>query len=315
MKNNRLFKKEKFNSQDIAPTIRKNVLIELTHMAHTAQNPAGNKTLTTIIKQWDTSLARLENILKNKLIDLNAEICLSENTLPKTFSNKVLRIGVYPISANPLHWGHLLIGISAIVTHKLDKVVFIIAGEDPKKPNLAPQEWRHAISKKVLNKFYPLFAYSDIAKNGKFDGEINIFRILELNPFQKIDAFYIAGTDHCYRVNPKKGDKDTIQKLEENIANKICHYNTIAHSISVIFVGREGGSNQAVNTTLNIEFIPQLEFQASSTMIRDALTEMGKKEDLTLLPFTIFKNIFEQENHLPKTLPSNKDNFLPQISS
>jgi hypothetical protein len=73
---------------------------------------------------------------------------------------------------------------------------------------------RHRKAQNVLGLFTPLFAYSPIALDNSLDGEANVFRILQLNPRQRVDAFYIAGTDHYYRYNPETGKPDTIQKLE-----------------------------------------------------------------------------------------------------
>lgn len=243
-----------------------------------------------IMQEWEKRLAPLDHLLTNKIIDPTVQLCTSIDTLAPYLSNRVLRIGFYPLSANPLHWGHLLVALSAIVHNQLDKIIFIIAGNDPKKPHLALAQWRHGVAEDILEKFSPLFEYSNIAQDGNSDGETNIFKLLALNPFQKIDAFYIVGTDHYYRQNPEKGGKDTIQKLEDNIANKIHNYNEILHSLSVIFVERAGGSPVAVNTSLNVSIVPPLNFLVSSTLIREALTKTKDKQILALLPLTILRH-------------------------
>jgi len=80
---------------------------------------------------------------------------------------------------------------------------------------------RHRMAQNLLGLFTPLSAYSPIALDNSLDGEANVFRILQLNQRQRVDAYYIAGTDHYYRYNPETRKPDTIQKLENGVRGKI----------------------------------------------------------------------------------------------
>src|SRR3989304_2178121 len=57
-----------------------------------------------------------------------------------------LRLGVFPIAANPLHWAHLMSGLAAMERFCLDKIMFVIAGSDPRKPNLASAILGHLVA-------------------------------------------------------------------------------------------------------------------------------------------------------------------------
>jgi len=282
----------------IIETIRKNVRFETAKMIDIFPSEEKDNLILKIVEECDYLLAHIKEHLAASIISPSLDIAIRETEFPKSFYSKALRIGVYPISANPIHWGHLLVALSAIAHYSLDKVVFIIAGDDPRKSYLAPCQWRHYLSDLILVKFSPLLAYSNIARDHNFDGETNIFRFLSLNPFQKIDAFYIGGTDHYYRLDPKKEDKDTIEKLEENITRKAYGFNDIMHSISIIFAKRKGGSDIPVNTSLNVGFIPSLAFDASSTMVREALGDFTKSESLGLLPYTVYEDILSSKEKL-----------------
>ncbi|MBF0504190.1 MAG: hypothetical protein HQL14_03710 [Candidatus Omnitrophica bacterium] len=277
--------------QKIIETIKKNVRFETAKMIDIFPSEEKDNLILKIVEESDLLLAQIKEHLASSKISPSLDLAIHETDFPKNFTNKVLRIGIYPISANPIHWGHLLVALSAIAHCSLDKVVFIIAGDDPRKSQLAPCQWRHHISERVLSKFSPLLAYSDITRNYTFDGETNIFRLLSLNPFQKTDTFYIVGTDHYYRLNPKGNEIDTIQKLEENIAQNLCVFNKIVHSVSVIFAKRKGGSDVLIKTRLNVSFIPALSFEASSTMIREALHNPTKRQFLALLPYTVYESL------------------------
>jgi nicotinic acid mononucleotide adenylyltransferase len=289
----------------IIETIKKNVRFETAKMIDIFPSEEKDALLLKIIEECDARLGQIKAHLNRSIISPSLDIAIRETDYPKSFYNKALRIGVYPISANPIHWGHLLVALSAIAQYSLDKVVFIIAGDDPRKSHLAPCQWRHYLSDRILERFHPLLAYSNIARNYQFDGETNIFRFLTLNPFQKIDAFYIVGTDHYYRLDPKRKDKDTVQKLEENIKQKIHGFNDLMHSVSIIFARRKGGSEIPVETGLNAGFIPALSFEASSTMVREAINNVSKSRALALLPYTVYESILSAENGL---FPDNRKN-------
>ena len=138
-----------------------------------------------------------------------------------------LRIGVYPVTANPFHWAHLLIGLSALTRHKLDKIIYIISGYDPHKPVLVNAEARHRAGKKILNLFAPFYKYSSIALGGNHDGETNIFRLLALNPEQKsqMHTIWLVQITTSAAILQPASLIHTIQKLEDNLRNKIYGFN------------------------------------------------------------------------------------------
>ena len=247
----------------------------------------------------ETSLLSIYNLWKNKEINPEMQVRTSIYDTPKKVVKKVYRIGFYPVAANPFHWAHLLIGLSAITEFKLDKVIFLIAGFDPRKPDLVPLAIRHAMGQEVLKIFDPLFDYSSIAVGSNVDGESNLFSLLSLNREQRIEAFYLAGGDHYHRINPQNNLPDTIQKLEDNIIS--CRGNNNFHSVSAVFIERGGGRERPVKTFLPVHFLPAMPFEASSTIIREALQNTHKREVLAFLPFTAYHYISKFELYFPSS--------------
>ena len=201
-----------------------------------------------------------------------------------------LRLGVFPISANPLHWMHLGAGLMAIARLHLDSVVYIIAGDDPRKPGLLRAEVRHAIAQEMLRPFAPFFRYSPIAIGSDLPGEENLFRLLSMNPDQPIDAHYLAGSDHYQRLCPTSGEPDTIQRLEDGVRKRIYGYRPGVHSVSAAFLDR-GIPTRPVKTFLDVTWIQDIPMKCSSTGIRKALGGQGPPAELLGLPYSVFCHI------------------------
>ena len=209
--------------------------------------------------------------------------------------DRYLRIGVFPTAANPFHWAHLLGGLLVMESFALDKIIFVIAGKDSRKPDMASEALRHAMARSVLKLFRPLFEYSPIALGEAASGEENLFNILGMNPHQRIHAFYLAGGDHYHRYHPETGKPDTIQKLEEGIARGLHGYDSLLHRVTAVFLER-GRLSEEIPTSLDVRWMPGLSVQTSSTAIRQTLSDQRSWQNLTTLPFAAF--FFIQKNRL-----------------
>lgn len=221
--------------------------------------------LETVAIEADKALAKIQKRLDKGAIDPSAKIRLAESDPALPSSARRARVGVYPVAADPFQWGHLLIALRAVGELDVDKIVFVLAGDDVRKPKMTPVETRHPMGREVLDIFAPFFEYSPIAVGTTFDGETNIFRILALNPEQRVEAWYMVGDDH-YRLVDLKGNPDTLPKLE-NYARALGH-NTALHELKVAFIRREAPA-AAVPTELEVRFLKHVGFEASSTQVRN----------------------------------------------
>lgn len=211
---------------------------------------------------------QIEGHVRAGEIDPTVELRAHEQDSSKPATERELRVGVYPVAADPFHWGHMLVGLQAVARLKLDKVVFVLAGDDPRKPNMTKADIRHPMGRAVLDAFAPFFLYSPIAVGTTYDGETNIFRLLALNASQRMRAFYLVGDDH-YRLTDKNGNPDTLPKIEANMSRPELGFDPSKHAVSVAFGEREGRKDQPVPTSLDVSFLPHVGFEASSTQIRN----------------------------------------------
>jgi hypothetical protein len=274
-------------AEQIVAAIAHRLSLELDNMDAFLDGFGGANMLDMIRAEIGSQLTTIRGLIEGGQILPQCNLRLSQEAPHLSPYERPLRIGVFPTAANPFHWMHLLSGLKLMALYKLDKVIYVIAGSDPRKPDLLCADIRHRMGQDILQLFSPLFAYSPIALDNALDGETNIFRILQLNPRQKVDAFYIAGTDHYYRYNPETGKPDTIQKLENGIEGKIFGYNERMHSISAIFLGRGERALNHIDTFLNTHCVQRMPFEASSTSIRKVLAGHDTLEKLAILPYAV----------------------------
>lgn len=241
---------------------------QLAAMAATPGNE-GDPLFTTIARKAQGFIKAIDGHIKSGAIDPSVSIRTSQADGAKPLVDRQLRVGVYPVAGDPLHWGHLLIGLQAIAELKLDKVVFVMAGDDARKPDMTKAAVRHPLGRAVLETFAPFFDYSAIAVGTEYDGETNIFRVLKLNPDQMINAYYMVGDDH-YKLKNASGGDDTIPKLEKNRLKPELGYDAKVHDMSVAFIEREtkAETRASIPSSLEVQFLPEVEFEASSTAVR-----------------------------------------------
>jgi hypothetical protein len=213
------------------------------------------------------SLARIEAHVAAGRIDPSLAIRTHEDHPEAAPPPRAARVGVFPVAADPFQWAHLLTGLRAMADHRLDRVIYVLAGDDERKPEMTPVLHRHPMGLAVLETFAPLFGYSPIAVGTSHDGETNIFRILALNTAHAIHAYYLVGGDHYQRQYPN-GKDDTIAKLEKKVGDASLGHDPEKHTVTVAFIARGTETPGSVPTTLDVTFLPGMPFEASSTQIR-----------------------------------------------
>jgi hypothetical protein len=271
-------------AERIVAAIAHRLSLELSSMKEIMDDGGGRDAIEAISAEMHSQLETIRGLIAGGEIRPRSNLRLSREARDESPGDRPLRVGVFPIAANPFHWMHVLSGLKVMALHRLDKVIYVIAGSDARKPGLLRADVRHHMARDVLRIFFPLLAYSPVALDSAMDGETSIFRILQLNPRHEVDAFYIAGADHHNRYNPVTGRPDAIQKLEDGITGRVLGYDEQMNSISVIFVGRGENARSGIETFLHMESIQGMPFETSSTSIRKSLAGQGTLEKLAALP-------------------------------
>lgn len=238
-------------------------------------------------------LSQIGRLANRGAVCLDEAVRTSTDQPPASSRPRTLRLGVFPVAADPLHWGHLLFSLQAIAALGLDRVVFIVQGQDPRKRAGfdGAEEHRHAIARQTLALLDPLVAYSDLGRGSSTPGEDNLFRLLQLNAGRHIDAWYMAGADH-HRLTDVAGNPDTLPRIEANLEQRRFGYDWTRHRLRVLFARRRGLAplleNAPVPTCLSVRFLPEV-LLASSTAVR--------RGALDLVPYTVLEYLREHPEY------------------
>ena len=275
---NRMLEDFYINSYKETRRVLDRVMQDISSMAADMERPITDFPFYEIKTFVRSKLLKIAYNMKTKTIDHSLKIKTSTfDSRNITPVRRRIRIGIMSVAANPFHWTHLLMAISAMAEKDLDKVIFVIGGRDRRKPWLGEkQNERHEMGRQVLRIFAPFFEYSPIAFDRDHDGETSAFMMLSLNPDQEIDLFYLAGADHARRTYPD-GSLDTIGKLEDRVLGKIENFgfNKDKHSINAIFVARDKARIENVtDPQIPLYVVPKIFGMASSTQVKEGDTSM-----------------------------------------
>lgn len=303
------------------PRIMDWVLHELLAMARSARIDWRSECLFGLYRTISQLLDDIGRLGKAGKIHPRLPLRVAPSDASPSPSLQALRVGVYPVAGDPIHWGHLSSALLAIERLKLDKVVFVITDGGARGPGTIPGPLRHGMAAAFLPCFHPLLEYSPVARDTGLDGETGLFRLLELNRHQLLHAFYLAGNEHWYRFDPTTEEPDTIEKLERNVADRVFDYNARMHRISMAFFENEG--QWAVpRSSLSITRLPGSPIRVSSASIFRALAVGRSDAVLLTLPYTQFRLLvdsgFCDHNHRNSTLhakrPPHESGTEPVVS-
>lgn len=223
------------------------------------------------------------------------------------------RIGFFPVAANPVTRGHLILALRAVARGELDHVVVVPGGEDARKPVLATnQALRHTLVKRAVAGL-PCLSYSPIARGTALSGETNFSRWIAING----DAFhgvYIAGGDHNHYV--KDGRLDTLGKISR------------AHGgggplrgrdTSVLLFERAGYATGPVRPPagmqpVEVTYLPDNSFTSSATALRRALASAAgdPQPELMLLPWRSARTLVRLAGGTASSLVAKKRASVPR---
>jgi hypothetical protein len=197
------------------------------------------------------------------------------------------RIGVFPLSASPFEWSHLLAGMAAMAELGLDHVVYIVTEGAGQESALLPREVRHAMTRDLLGRFPPLFLYSPVGFQQDGSGALSLFHLLSLNASQPMEVFLIAGGTGGIG---ERTSEELIDTVRSAMTVRRGGYDESMHPITVVTATPGDAAHGARRSPVRV----QVELPLASVLpgaIPAALSGETGREALAALPYTAFRHI------------------------
>lgn len=149
------------------------------------------------------------------------------------------RIGLLGGTFNPVHKGHIELGLKILDAFKLNKVLYILSANPPhkKESNIAPAEIRWKMLCKVLDPFPDLVPCDIEMKTNRFSWTFDTIKILK-HDYPEDIFFFISGSEGFLRIKTWK------------------NYKSLLKSASFIVVLREEKHRSIIQNLLNKDNIP-----------------------------------------------------------
>jgi hypothetical protein len=144
------------------------------------------------------------------------------------------RVGVFPLAANPVHWGHVVVSLFAIAELSLDNLVLLAAGAIDYKPlrdcDRIGESCRHEMLLRAVNVFEPLFRYTDVACGTENVGEVAVHDLRALNRDRPLDFVLVWGVE----------GEERLQRIVQQTADSLENQNDLGegcpHRLSIAFL-------------------------------------------------------------------------------
>ena len=125
------------------------------------------------------------------------------------------RVGFFPLTADPIHYGHLRGALAVQERLELESVYIQVAGDLPDhKPDKAPKIHRHRMAQLAIAEFSPILCYTPLGYDTNRVGEELFLDFIHSPEFRDVSMFYyIAGVDNLeivrsrFHVNASQTDR------------------------------------------------------------------------------------------------------------
>jgi hypothetical protein len=261
------------------------VITELASMMSLLGRTSAGKRIMKIQARARTLLHEVACLITAREINPWIRLRLSPEESPVPVSAHPSRVGVFPLSANPIHWGQLLTGLSLMARAKLDKIVYVIANEFSPSVELYPEELRRRAAEEAISLFQPLFTLVPASAGKAIGGPASLFRLLGLNNQHVMELFYVwayesgVSTSVMEIMDALWGGGNTHSSGRENQC-----------PVSLIRVDA-GRPDSPVSLNQRILAIPQPLPRISTAAVRAALLSPLHRDELSALPACAFRQL------------------------
>jgi hypothetical protein len=196
--------------------VRDRMIAELERLSPFAGDPDAGAALGHVRARAEELLRRIERGIREGAILPWSFVRLSEAAPFPPLVGCAPNIGVFPVAASPLQWGHIIAALAAMAALGLDHIVFIVTDD---------AERRHVMAADVLARFAPLLLYSAVD---------SFFDFLRLNARQPMKVHFLCGSA------PTGARERVAQELAQAMRDGAHDYDPWTHPVSLVFFNGDG---------------------------------------------------------------------------
>lgn len=261
------------------------VMTELASMGSLLGRGPAAKRIGEIQARARALLHQIARLIIEREINPWMQLRLTPDEPPAAFSPSAARIGVFPLAANPIHWGHLLCGLSVMIQARLDKIVYVITRDSSPAAELYPEELRRGAAAEAIAIFQPLFTLVPGSAGKSTSGPASFFRLLGLNSQQIVEAFYVSGHESCASVSIPE-TMDALWKEGKTSGS----YDERLHRFSIISIAA-GAGERSGESNARVLVVPSALPGVSEAAVRAALRSSQRRDELSALPACAFRHL------------------------
>ncbi len=196
---------------------------------------------------------------------------------------KKIRVGILGGTFNPVHKGHITLGLKVKEIFKLDKVLYILSARPPHKDNtkVVEPDKRFEMLKKTLDKFEGLEASDIEIKRNKPSWTIDTVKQLKRD-YKNHVFYFISGSEGFLNIRTWKNYKELLREIPFIVLiRKEEHISKVKELI------KQEGIEYTENTDINykVPLIYLIKYDSdtiniSSTLIRNRLKNKKRVDNL-----------------------------------
>ncbi len=262
------------------------VMTELANMTSVLARAPARRRIGEIQGLARALLHQVAQLILAREVDPWIRLRMTPDEPPVSPSADAVRIGVFPLSANPIHWGHLLSGLSVMVKARLDKVVYVISHDPSPAGELYPEELRRGAAAEAIALFQPLFTLIPGQSGKSVSGPASFFRLLGLNGQQMAEAYYISG----YESGTSLSIDGVMEALRTEGGKVAAGHSERLHPVSLIRINAATGEGASAGNQ-RLMVVPSPLPWVSTAALRAALSSSLHRDELAALPACAFRHL------------------------
>jgi len=260
------------------------VVTELASMMSLLGKGLAARRIAEIQAQATAFLHQIARLMVYREVNPWTRLRLTPDEPPASYSPTAARVGVIPLAANPIHWGHLLSGLSVMIQARLDKIVFVITRDSYPEGDLFPEELRRGAAAEAIAIFQPFFTLVPGSAGRLQTGPASLIRLLGLNSQQIVEAFYVSGYESC---TPASINETTDALVKEGRAS--FGQSGRLPRVSIVSIGAWADETPGLSDA-RVLVVPSPLPGFSDGTVRAALRSSQRREELAGLPACVFRH-------------------------